>query len=205
MRPRRVTGHPILARPEGDKMGDRDEPYWVLRKDQLYCLRSAVRMDLVDHLAGRGPLSVRELGEAVGMKPSAVYHHLRQLIAVELVREAGARVANRKSEKLYETPSRRMRLRRALEDPANAAIMRELVEALCRQAERDFAGGQKAGGNPSPGPDRSLGFFRLISRPTPDALARLNATLDQLFDILWEEPDPDQPAIALTWILAPKE
>lgn len=186
-------------------MNDRDEPYWVLRKDQLHCLRSAVRMDLVDHLAGRGPLSVRELAEAVGMQASAVYHHLRQLIAVELVRETGARVVNRKSEKLYETPSRRMRLRRALEDPANAEIMRDFVEALCRQAERDFAGGQKAGGNPVPGPDRSLGFFRLISRPTPDALARLNAALDQLFDILWEEPDPDQPAIALTWILAPKE
>jgi DNA-binding transcriptional ArsR family regulator len=148
---------------------------------------------------------VRELAEAVGMQPSAVYHHLRQLIAVELVREAGTRVINRKSEKLYETPSRRMRLRRALEDPANAGIMRDFVEALCRQAERDFAGGQKAGGNPSPGPDRNLGFFRLISRPSPDALARLNGVLDQLFDILWEEPDPDQPAIALTWILAPKE
>jgi DNA-binding transcriptional ArsR family regulator len=188
-----------------DTAKDRDEPYWILRQDQLRCLCSAVRMDLVDHLAGRGPLSVRELAEAVGMQPSAVYHHLRQLIAVDLVSEAGARVVNRKSEKLYETPSRRMRLRRALEDPANADIMRQFVEALCRQAERDFAGGQKAGGNPSPGPDRNLGFFRLIARPSPDTLARLNAVLDQLYDILWEDPDPDQPAIALTWVLAPKE
>ena len=62
--------------------------------------------------------------------PTEVFvESLRQLIAVELVREAGARVVNRKSEKLYETPSRRMRLRRALEDPANAAIMRRFVEA----------------------------------------------------------------------------
>ena len=185
-------------------MKDRDEPYWVLRQDQLHCLCSAVRMDLVDHLAGRGPLSVRELAEAVGMQPSAVYHHLRQLIAVDLVSEAGARVVNRKSEKLYETPSRRMRLRRALEDPANTDIMRQFVEALCRQAERDFAGGQKAGGNPSPGPDRNLGFFRAILRPKPATLARLNTVLNELFDIIWDEPDPDQPALALTWILAPK-
>lgn len=188
-----------------DTASDRDEPFWILRRDQLLCLRSAVRMDLVDHLAGWGPLSVRELAIAVGMQPSAVYHHLRQLIAVDLVREAGARVVNRKSEKLYETPSRKMRLRRALEDPANAEIMQRIVEALCRQAERDFTGGLQAGGKAAPGPDRDLGFFRLIARPSPDTLARLNAVLDQLYDILWEEPDPSQPAIALTWILARKE
>jgi DNA-binding transcriptional ArsR family regulator len=188
-----------------DKASDREEPLWILRRDQLLCLSSAVRMDLVDHLAGRGPLSVRELAIAVGMQPSAVYHHLRQLIAVDLVREAGSRVVNRKSEKLYETPSRKMRLRRALEDPANAQIMQRIVEALCRQAERDFTSGQQAGGKAAPGPDRDLGFFRLIARPSPDTLARLNAVLDQLYDILWEEPDPSQSAIALTWILARKE
>ncbi len=39
-----------------------------------------------------------------------------------------------------------MRLRRALEDPANAELMQGIVEALTRQAERDFPGGLKAGG-----------------------------------------------------------
>jgi DNA-binding transcriptional ArsR family regulator len=188
-----------------DEVRDRDEPFWILRQDQLRCLCSAVRMDLVDQLAGRGPMSARELAQVVGMKPSALYHHLRQLLAVDLVHEAGTRVVNRKSEKLYETPSRKMRMRRALEDPANADIMKRFIEALCRQAERDFAGGLGAGGRAMQGPDRNLGFFRLISRPSPDALVRLNAVLDQLYDILWEAPDPDQPAIALTWILAPKE
>ncbi len=187
-----------------DRQGDRSEPYWVLRTDQLLCLSSAVRMDIVDQLAGRGRMSVRELAEAIGMQPSAIYHHMRQLLAVELVLEVGTRVVNRKSEKLYETPSRRMRLRRALEDPANTQIMERFVEALCRQAERDFAAGIEAGGSAAPGPARDLGFFRLISRPTPDALARLNARLEEIAEILWEEPDPSQPPIALTWIIAPK-
>jgi DNA-binding transcriptional ArsR family regulator len=188
-----------------DDARDQNDELWILRKDQLLCLCSAVRMDMVDQLAGRGPMSVRDLADAVSMKPSAVYHHLRQLIEVDLVQEAGARVVNRKSEKLYETPSRKMRMRRALEDPANTDIMKRFIEGLCRQAERDFAGGLKAEARAAQGPDRNLGFFRLISRPTPERLARLNAVLDQLYDILWEAPDPDQPAIALTWILAPKE
>ncbi len=183
---------------------ERGEPYWVLRRDQLLCLVSAARMDMVDQLAGRGPLSIRELAAALGVQPSAVYHHLRKLLAVDLVREAGARVVNRKSEKLYETPSRRMRLRRALEDPANAEIMQRFIEALCRQAERDFAGGLKAGGVAAPGPARDLGFFRMVARPTPQALARLNGLLDEIAELLWEDVDASQPAIALTWVLAPK-
>lgn len=181
-----------------------DEPHWILRRDQILCLSSAVRMDMVDQLAGRGPLSIRELAAVIGMRPSAIYHHLRQLLAVELVREAGTRVVNRKSEKLYETPSRRMRMRRALEDPANAELMRGIVAALCRQAERDFAAGLDNAGKAAPGPDRNLGFFRLIARASPDALARLNRLLEEAGEILWETPDPDQPAIALTWVIAPK-
>ncbi len=183
---------------------EQDAPLWILRKDQIVCLSSAVRMDMVDQLAGRGPMSIRELAAAIGMQPSAIYHHLRKLVAVELVREAGARVVNRKSEKLYETPSRRMRLRRALEDPANAALMRDIVEALCRQAERDFAAGQEAGGSAAPGPGRNLGFFRLIARPGPEALGRLNALLEDVAEIMWDEPDPGQPPLALTWIMAPR-
>jgi DNA-binding transcriptional ArsR family regulator len=182
-----------------------EEPLWVLRRDQLLCLTSAVRMDLVDQLAGRGPMSIRELAVVVGMQPSALYHHLKKLLAVDLVLECGTRVVNRKSEKIYKTPSRRIRLRRALEDPANAEVMRDFVEALCRQAERDFAAGQAAGGRAAPGPDRNLGFFRLIARPSPDALTRLNALLEEAAEIFWEDPDPSQPPIALTWVIAPKQ
>ncbi|HZV57981.1 MAG TPA: helix-turn-helix domain-containing protein [Sphingobium sp.] len=187
-----------------EKQTEQDAPLWILRKDQIVCLSSAVRMDMVDQLAGRGPMSIRELAAAIGMQPSAIYHHLRKLVAVELVREAGTRVVNRKSEKLYETPSRRMRLRRALEDPANAALMRDIVEALCRQAERDFAAGQAAGGSAAPGEARNLGFFRLIARPGPEALGQINARLEEVAEIMWRAPDPDQPALALTWIMAPK-
>ncbi len=151
----------------------------------------AVRMDLVDHLAGWGPLSVRELATAVGMQPSAVYHHLRQLIAVDLVRRPARAwsTANRRSS------TRRHRARcacaarwktppmpRSCSVSSRRFVVRPsaISRAACRRAAR-----------PAPGPDRDLGFFRLIARPSPDALARLNALLDQLYDILWEEPDSE--------------
>ena len=47
-------------------MSKRKDEVWVLRSEQLRCLVSATRMDIVDHLAGQGPMSIRELAAAIG-------------------------------------------------------------------------------------------------------------------------------------------
>lgn len=83
----------------------RSAAYWILDRKQIQCLSSSRRQDMVDRLAGDGPLSVRELARAIGMKPSAIYHHLEQLLAVGLVIESGHRTVNRRQEKLYATLS----------------------------------------------------------------------------------------------------
>ena len=182
---------------------EKDDAVWILREDQLRCLASATRMDIVDHLAGRGPMSIKQLAQAIGRQPSALYHHLDKLLAVDLVREAGRRVANRKQELLYATPSRRMRLRRALEGGEHGEVMREIVGSLCRQAERDFARGQGKRSASAEGSARNLGFFRLVARPGPARLARINALLEEVGELLWQEEDGDGEVVLLTWVMAP--
>lgn len=182
----------------------RKAPYYVLDRSQLACMASPVRQDIVDHLAAHESLSIKELAAAIGRKPSAVYHHLNQLLEAGLVIEVGSRVVNRKTENLYATPSRRMRLKKALEDPSNDDLITEIVAALCRQSERDFLSGLKSDATNREGSDANLGFFRLVNRPSPAALAELNQKLDEIGEILWRDPDPDAPVVALTWIMAPR-
>lgn len=179
------------------------ETYWVLRKDQLSCLASPVRMDIIDHLAGRPPTSIRDLAVRIGKRPSAIYHHLRQLVAVGLAVEAGAQVLNRKSERLYSTPAPRVRLKKALSDAENADLMRGIVGAMLRQSDRDFAAGIGSRAAKSEGPYRNLGMFRLINRPSRRSLRRINSLLDELAEILWREDEPGEPLVALTWVMTP--
>lgn len=182
---------------------DADDTYWILRPDQLRAAVSARRMEIIDRLAASGPASVRELAAMIGAQPSALYHHIRQLLAVDLIREAGSRTVNRKREQLYATPSRRMRMIRALAEPANRAVMIEIGAALTRQMDRDFRHGFEAQGFETDGPGRNLGFFRLLGSPDAGTLAEINLKLAEIADMLWRSDQGQGPVVALSWIMAP--
>lgn len=183
--------------------GASDETYWVVNPDQLALLISARRHDMVDRLAAAGPLSIKELAEQIGAKPSALYHHIEKMLRVGLIVEAGSRVVRRKREQLYATPAPRMRLNRALAEDRNPAIMRDIVASLTRQMARDFERGGRAPGRIVDGPDKNYGFFRLVGRPSPAQLARLNACLIEISEILWKSGDSAGPLIGLGWVMAP--
>jgi len=188
------------------KTAPRRKPiYYVLDPHQLQCMASPVRQDMIDHLSAHGVMSIKELAASIGKKPSSIYQHLKLLLEADLIIETGSRVVNRKLEKLYETPSRRMRLSKALEDPKNNEELRAIVGALCRQTERDFSRGLDNEQARRSGQFQNLKFFRLVNRPTPQSLKKINQKLDEIAEILWSDPDPDSPLVALTWILSPKE
>jgi predicted transcriptional regulator len=124
------------------KSGTEDQDtYWVLRKDQLECMASTVRMDIVDHLVGNGQMSIKQLAASMGRQPSSIYYHINMLVKAELVVEAGTQISNRRTEVLYATRAPRMRLQKALADPANHETIDRTVGAISRQAHRDFVQG----------------------------------------------------------------
>lgn len=179
------------------------ETYWILREEQLECLNSAVRIDIIDHLVGRGPMSIKQLAASLGRQPSSIYYHIDMLQQVGLVVEAGTQVSNRRTEVLYQTPAPRVRLKKAIPNPKNHEAINKMVGALSRQSQRDFAQGLKHPAMEADGPERNLGFFRLINRPSPESLREINQHLERIAEILWEERDMDQPLIAFAWTLAP--
>jgi predicted transcriptional regulator len=186
------------------KSGTEDQDtYWVLRKDQLECMASTVRMDIVDHLVGNGQMSIKQLAASMGRQPSSIYYHINMLVKAELVVEAGTQISNRRTEVLYATRAPRMRLQKALADPGNHETIDRTVGAICRQAHRDFVQGLTHPDAQLEGPERNLGFFRLINRPSAESLREINGYIERIAEILWEERDMDQPLIAFAWALTP--
>lgn len=182
---------------------DRPETYWIERPEQVAALTSMRRHDIGDRIAASGPMSIKELADQIGVQPSALYHHIKIMLDVGLVVEAGTRTVRRKREQLYAAPGKRMRLLRALASGEHQEAMEDVVAALTRQMDRDFRVGGQSSAKKAEGEGRNYGFFRLIGRPGPDKLARINARLQEIAEILWESDDPDAELLCLGWVMAP--
>jgi len=170
---------------------------------QLETIANPRRQDMLARLSASGPLSIRELAEQIGARPTALYHHLEKLLAVGLVVEAGARVRNRRREQLYETVAHRLRLAKAHRDPAHSQAVANIVSAQTRQLSRDFRIGQESASRIDDGDRRNLTFFRLVGRPSVMQLARINACLTEITEVMWEANDPNADLIALGCVMAP--
>ena len=182
--------------------GGPDQTYWILDRRQLEAMVSPRGHDIVDRLAADGPLSIKELAGQIGCQPSSLYHHVAKLLRVGLVVEAGTRVVRRRREQLYATPAPRMRLARALAEGRQPETFKEIVNSLTRQMARDFAAGTDRPAKAADGDARNLGFGRLIGRPDPTQLARINACLAEITEILWNSGEGERP-LSLGWVMAP--
>lgn len=179
------------------------ETLWIENLDQLTVGVAARRQDIVDRLLAFGPLSVKALAARLHAKPSALYHHLRMLVAAGLVVEAGWRVVNRKREQLYAAPARAVRLRIRPDDPANLHAVQGFVRALGRQIETDFARSQGLSQARAEGPGRNLALRRLCASPDPDTLAQVNRKLEEINALLVDAPETPGGGMVLSWVMAP--
>ncbi len=181
----------------------RSTTYWILREDQIECLASSRRQSILDRLCVDGPSSVREFSRAIGLKPSAAYHHLERLIEAELVEEAGERPVGRRIEKLYQAVAPRMRMARALADPDLAEPLRQVVSAMCRQLDRDFAVGIEHPAARPTGATRNLGFSRTVGTPDTETMKQINQRLAEIQELFWREPRRGAELVSFGWTLAP--
>ncbi|MGP1283535.1 MAG: helix-turn-helix domain-containing protein [Parasphingopyxis sp.] len=177
--------------------------YYIEKADEVAALISAKRQPIIDLLAAQGPLAAREIAAGLGMKTSAIYHHLHKLAEVGLVRETGARTTSRRSEKLYDTPAVAMRLGISLDDGEQVETWRKLHLAQSRQTDRDFLDALESGGGTGEGSERNLRTYRVVGAPSPADLRRINALLEEALEIMWNSAGADARPIALTCVLAP--
>jgi len=181
----------------------RPATYWVHDKAQLRCIVNARRHDIVDQLAARGPMSVREIAAAIHARPSALYYHLRELLRVGLVVEDGHRVVRRKREVLYACLAPRMRFKRALQDPRHKPTFVRIAASMSRQMQRDFRRGMHSPGGVTAGTRRNLGLFRLVGSPDAKTLREINRHLDEIAELMWRSAGGRGEVVSLAWVMTP--
>jgi DNA-binding transcriptional ArsR family regulator len=180
-----------------------DETYWVMRRDQVESLASPVRQDICDRLAALGPLSVRDLSEALGRRQTSIYHHLRQMIAVGLVRASRPGSGRGRPATLYETVAPRIRMARSAEIAENRPSIAKGAKAAAINAVANFAAAFDSDQWSDRGPGRNQWFFRVVASPSPERLAHINRLMNELAELLWTADAEPGPPISIAWFLSP--
>jgi len=178
--------------------------YWISRKDQLKVLQSAIRMDIVDRLVAVGPMSVKDLAAWTGKKVTPVYHHLRKMEKVGLIRSTREAGTRGRPGAVYEAASKRMRLARAPLTVSNRKPMAKIGRIMAGQAAKDYVFGFGAPNWKIEGPYRNHWVFRCVVRPSPKRLAKMNALFNQLSELIWlPDPSPGKLSLSVAWFLSP--
>jgi len=116
----------------------------VLTNDQLRCLASPARNDVLVALRAVGPASTKEVAARVGRSPEATHYHLKALFDVGLIQVVGRRPAPKKPETIYACVSTRLKLPT---DSESRELRKKAVEASIRQALRGYLAAKASNAN----------------------------------------------------------
>jgi DNA-binding transcriptional ArsR family regulator len=158
--------------------------YPIRRPAQLRSLRSPVRQEILDALAAAGECSIAELAALLGRRPHSLYHHLRALGRVALVRRSGTRRNGKSDAALYAVPAPRMMIEYRLGSAGFAADMARTSRSLLRLTERDFRRALRSPAAVVRGSLRNLQISRSKARLSARQLERVNAHLSAVFEEL---------------------
>jgi predicted transcriptional regulator len=111
--------------------------YSIRTAREVALLASPARQEIVDGLQALGPVSLAELGEALGRAPDSLYYHVRMLLKAGLVVPRGTRGAGVREEALYDTPGALVIDHEPATPRESEGLMR-LVGSALRAAERDL-------------------------------------------------------------------
>lgn len=173
--------------------------------DALRALSTAGRIELVEALMSLQPATVEELGRFLGRDPTSLYYHLRPLVDVGLVEEAGERPTARRPARLWRLAGNRLEVdpddRSAEAMEIRKQIVRAVMAKTLRRQEQGLDDPDLVLGGPRPTVMQTLRIVRL----KPRGHARVVRKLRELQALLSEEHDPDGRAFALSFQLSPFE
>jgi predicted ArsR family transcriptional regulator len=157
--------------------------------DQLRALRTPVRQDLVRALTRTGPRTVRELAQALGRQPAALYYHVHALVKAGIVVEKRTRGAGERPERVYALAAPRIRIDRSQRSKAFLSALDDLQRATLSAAERELSAQLEARGRDTNNDHTSL--LRLTSRLRPNDAKRASEMLKKVAAFIAEKDDPE--------------
>lgn len=158
------------------------ERYEIENIEQLRAIADMLRLRIIDILQ-KQPMTVTQLGEALGVAPAKVHYHVRELERVGLVRLVETREKGGILEKYYQPVARDIRVERSLlSAPTGEAIA--TISAWLGQVNNNFLGAlrkelEQKGEKHEISAVLGLGFSRLFI--THDELRELYKQMQELF------------------------
>lgn len=176
----------------------------ITDRRQIEALSSPLRQEIVDALGQHGAMTIHALGELLERAPDGLYYHVRQLVALGLLREAGSVPSGGREAMRYDLAGRPMRIVHRAGDAPQLDAVKRSITALLRVGGRDAHKALDAGivrVDPS-APE----FFGMRARTWLDEaeLARVRELLQELARVIGEAKNKRRGrSYSLTFLLTP--
>ncbi|MBC8063909.1 MAG: helix-turn-helix transcriptional regulator [Chlorobia bacterium] len=171
----------------------------ILTPEQVECIASPVRSELMGAAVRLKMFSVNEIAEEIGRSPKAMYPHIQKMLDFGLVRHVANRLAGKRSESVYEPVSLSIIMPRDNFSPEYRNAVKRKLKSLIRQTERE----QIRYLDSVVDEDLSTSM-RLFFRLRPDRLPELRRRLMDIGKWANENDDPENGIqIASTFLVVP--
>lgn len=174
----------------------------ILHGEALHALPYAGRIELVEALMSLQPATVEELASFLGRDANTLYHHLRPLLRVGVVLEAGKRSTARRPATLYRLPAGRLKMDPEDRSPEALEARKKFIRTLLRETLRRQEKGLDDPDLVLDGERPTLVADLRIARLKPESHARVVRLLHELNELMMEAHDPDGEPFVLTYQLS---
>jgi predicted ArsR family transcriptional regulator len=169
---------------------------------QLESLTSPARLAIVQRLEIDRQATARELAERMGRPVTALYHHLKQLTDVGVLRIVAERPGSRRPEAVYAMVADHLSSAEAVKTAHGRETYARAGGRVADAGARAFAAAVAHGEPRFAGRHRNAMVRYFVLRADRKKLARLNELLEELEETL-AHPSEDGEEIQLTILMAP--
>ena len=173
-----------------------------LTEAQLESLNSPVRLAIVQRLDVDKQATVRELAHRMGRAATALYHHIKELEEIGLLRVVGEKKGTRRPEAVYATVSSYLSSAKAVKTERGREIYARSSARVADAASRAFSSAVQQGRARFDGPSRNAAIRFYVLRADKKKLARLNQILEELEEIACHSCEEGEE-IQLSVLLSP--
>lgn len=178
--------------------------YFVIRSvAQMRAFSLPLRFRMFDVLSRMGPLAIREMAQALGRPPAALYQHVAILKRTGFIRSAGTRGRGRERSRLYDVVADHVKTAKTGLGPAQRRAYAKLSAALAREALKNFTAAVETGTARREGPARNAAVLHITLAPDTAELARFNRDLDAFAARWTRDASGRRPTLSVAIVLGP--
>jgi len=179
--------------------------YLIAEPDQIKALAAPTRQEILDTLESNGPATVARLGLLLGRAPDSLYHHIRILLQVGLIRRVDPAPGTSPRGAVYDLPGHAMSISYRLKDPAMTEAVGAVVRAMSRISYHDFERALSRGDAVVQGPQRNLRSARKKAWLDASQIEAINRHFQAIFSIMatWHRPGAETKLHAVTFMMSP--